>query len=242
MRPRLRGVLVYGLAGALIAAGVVVVTHNVPADPTPSDKQYAGLIITQAGYDPDHLKNTGSADFEAEVRAVVAVQDAVLKAAPDDRAIPFAHEREPKDIFELKHGLCFDRSRVIEKLLTWLGYEARHVAVYSTKELSWFRALLQPQVDSHAVTEVKTSKGWMVVDSNVRWVGLDAGRDAISLDELQDGRVREWAPESRDSIRGIFIGPFVHIRGLYSRHGYFYAPYTPVPDFNVGELLENFSD
>jgi transglutaminase superfamily protein len=241
MRPRSR-LIIGALSGVVLLAALLVATHNVPTSVTSDDKHYAAAILEQAGYDPTLLSKTPGQEFESEVRAVVAVQDAVLEAAPKHSPISMGHEREPKDVFELKHGLCYDRSRAIEKVLDWLGYETRHVSVYSTKEMSRFWALLKPQVDSHAVTEVMTRKGWMVVDSNAHWIGLDRTRDAISLDDMQDGPVREWAPESRDEIQPIFTGPFVHISGLYSRHGGFYPPYTPIPDFNVTELLENFSD
>jgi hypothetical protein len=234
--------MIGALGGVVIAAALLIVTHDVPTSLTSDDKYYAAAILKQAGYDPAPLGESVSPDFETEVRAIVAVQDSVLKAAPKHSAIALGHEREPKDVFELKHGLCYDRSRAIEKVLDWLGYKTRHVSVYSTKEMSWFWALLVPKVDSHAVTEVMTRKGWMVVDSNAHWIGLDRSRDAISLDDIQDGGAHEWAPESHDTIHNIFTGPFVHVSGLYSRHGRFYPPYTPVPDFNVAELLENFSD
>lgn len=236
---RVKSVLFVG-AGALATATLAIAAFDISTDLSPADKQYAALIMKQAGYESDRLKKGKGADFEAEVRSIVAVQDAVLKAAPEDRAIPFSHEREPKDIYELKYGLCYDRSRVIEKVLAWLGFQTRHVSVYSTSEVSWLWALLKPQVDSHAVTEVRTSKGWMVIDSNKRWIGLDSNRDAISLAELQNGHFSNWAPESRDAIHPIFTHSFVQIRGLYSRHGYFYPPYTPIPDYDVGQLVENF--
>ena len=232
--------VIFVLAGAIATAALAVAIFDVSTDLSADDKRFAALIMTEAGYEPDQLKKGDGADFEAEVRSIVAVQDAVLKAAPVDRAIPFGREREPKDIYELKYGLCYDRSRVIEKVLAWLGFQTRHVSVYSTKKLPWFWALLKPQVDSHAVTEVRTSKGWMVVDSNKRWIGLDASRDAVSLSELQSGGVNTWAPEARDSIHPIFTHSFIQIRGLYSRHGYFYPPYTPVPDYDVRQLVDNF--
>jgi hypothetical protein len=239
MRPRVKSASLI-LAAAFAIAALAVAAFDMSTDLSPSDKRYAALILTSAGYDPDHLKKSQDFDFETEIRSIVAVQDAVLKAAPVDRAIPFGHEREPKDIYELKYGLCYDRSRVIEKILAWLGFRVRHVSVYSTNEVSWVRALLKPQVDSHAVTEVLTSKGWMVIDSNKRWIGLSSSRDAISLTELQSASVNVWAPESRDSIHPIFTHSFIQIRGLYSRHGYFYPPYNPVPDYDIGQLLENF--
>lgn len=229
-------VLVVGAAVALLWA------HDVSTAVTPEDERYAAMILTQAGYDPAQLRSHGVADFEAQIRTVVAVQDAVLAAAPVNRGIALGDEREPKDLFEEKAGLCYDRSRVIEKILSWLGFEARHVAVYSTAEETAVEALLTPQVPSHAVTEVRTEKGWMLIDSNARWIGLDASRDAVSLDDIQSDGLRSWAPESRAPIDTIFTRPFIRVRGLYSRHGRFYPPFTPFPDYNLRELVSNVID
>jgi hypothetical protein len=229
-------VLVIGAAIALLLA------HDVPTSVTAEDERYAALILAQAGYDPARIQSDATPDFEAQVRTVVAVQDAVLTLAPHNRGIALGEEREPKDLFEEKTGLCYDRSRVIEKILTWLGLETRHVAIYSTAHDSTLQALLKPQVASHAVSEVRTAKGWMLVDSNARWIGLDASRNAVSLDDIQSTGLRSWATEARDPIDKIFTGPFIRIRGLYSRHGRFYPPFTPIPDYNLRELVSNVID
>lgn len=231
---------------ALAASGLiaVIVAHDIPVSVTADDRHYAPLILADAGYDGTYAEGGKPAHFEGEIRAIVAVQDAVLKLAPKNEAIPFERTREPKDLYELRYGLCFDRSRAIEKLLGWLGFETRHVAIYSTKERSALGALLTPQSPSHAVSEVLTQKGWMVVGSNHRWIGLDAKRNPVSVTDLQRKGVAagRWAPESRDPINAIFKDPFVHIRGLYSRHGFFYPPYTPVPDYSLRQLSSNLWD
>jgi arylamine N-acetyltransferase len=72
------------------------------------------------------------------------------------------------DLYEAKRGLCYDRSRAIEKVLSHLGFEVRHAAVYSTKKTGRLAAFLTPKTQSHAVTEVKTEHGWLVIDSNRR--------------------------------------------------------------------------
>jgi hypothetical protein len=232
--------------GAAVLALAVIVAllwvHNVSTTVTDEDRTYGGLMLAQAGYELAALKATDEMDFEAEVRSVLAVQDAVLKAAPENRGLPFESSREPKDIFERKYGLCYDRSRAIEKILSWLGFETRHVSVYSTAHSSLVHALFTPQVPSHAVSEVMTRKGWMVIDSNARWIGLDSDHNAISLDDIQDEGLKPWASEIRDPVDKIFGDRFVQIRGLYSRHGYFYPPFTPIPDFNFGQLLGNVTD
>jgi hypothetical protein len=234
-----RSLMLVALALALLAA--IAVWHDVPTDLTAADREYAPLILANAGY--SLTEGSKPADFEGEVRAVLAVQDAVLTLAPQDLAIPFYASREPKDLYELRHGLCFDRSRVIEKLLAWLGFETRHVSIYATKKRSAIMALLTPRTPSHALSEVRTKKGWMAVDSNRRWIGLDVKRNAVSISALQGrGAKKKWAPESREAMHKIFKGPFVHIRGLYSRHGHFYPPYTPLPDYNLGQLMSHISD
>lgn len=214
--------------------------NNVSTELTETDRHYAELILRESGYGGKYGENSQIENFDDQIRAIVAVQDAVLKAAPTEKGIPLGQQRELADLHQLKHGLCYDRSRAIEKILSWLGFEIRHVAVYSTVNRSLLVALLAVQNPSHAVTEVRTQKGWMLVDSNARWIGLDTQRNPVSL-----SRVREttaWAPESSARINSIFKAPFVGIRGLYSRHGRFYPPFNPIPDFNVGQLLSNMTE
>lgn len=243
MTQRFRRAFRISLAAALAGLVALVAVHDVPTGPTAEDARYARLILDEAGY-RDVKQVQHSHDFEGEVRVILAVQDAVLRVAGEDRAIPFGRPREPKDLYEVKHGLCFDRSRAIEKILTWLGFETRHVAVYATKATSVIAALTTRQSPSHAVSEVLTRKGWMVVDSNRRWIALDESRNVVSLADLRNGAAAEkgWAADSRARIDTIFTGPFVAIRGLYSRHGNFYPPYTPLPDYNLRQLLSNASD
>jgi hypothetical protein len=140
-------------------------------------------------------------------------------------------------------GICFDRSRVIEKILTGLGFETRHLAIYSTRDYGRLRALLTPGISSHALTEVKTGKGWMAVDSNARWIGLDAADSVYSVEDIQgrDPFAITWAPKVREPISWALINePFTYVIGLFSRHGGFFPPYTPVPDVNYAQLLLNF--
>ncbi|MHA1524463.1 MAG: hypothetical protein ACTSY1_08685, partial [Alphaproteobacteria bacterium] len=162
--------LVWVLGGFLLVAVATLVVHDVPTEPTAEDRANGRLILAQAGYDDPDAMMRGLATFEGQISAILAVQDAVLTVAPDDTGIPFDTTREPGDLLTYKFGLCFDRSRAIEKILGSFGLETRHIAVYSTvKTESALISLLTPQVISHAVTEVKTVKGWLVIDSNARW-------------------------------------------------------------------------
>jgi hypothetical protein len=224
--------------GVLLTAAIIY--SNVSTKLTAADRKYADLIMRESGYGGKYGENSQIENFEDQIRAIAAVQDAVLKTAPTDEGIPLGKQRELADLHQYRHGLCYDRSRAIEKILSWLGFQTRHVSVYSTAKISPLVALFVPQNPSHAVTEVLTQKGWMLVDSNARWMGLDVQRNPISL-----SRVREttaWAPESSDRINSIFKEPFIAIRGLYSRHGRFYPPFVPIPDFNAGQLLSNITE
>src|SRR5680860_1366733 len=156
------------------------------------------------------------------------------------RAFPFDRPRELRDLYQARSGLCFDRSRAIEKILSSLGFEVRHAAVYSTKDASRLRAFLTPRTPSHALTEVKTARGWLVIDSNRRWIGLTRDGTPVDLDALRETKAQQaWDSRLKEPMSTILSGPFSYLFGLYSRHGRFYAPYTPIPDADWRQVLYN---
>ena len=102
------------------------------------------------------------------------------------------------------------------------------------------KAIITPGVSSHAVTEVLTSKGWLIVDSNTQWVSTDSEGHPISIEKIRYAveysvPIR-WGTEPPSTI---YIKPFTFLYGLYSRHGYFYPPYNVILDVNYGEFLQN---
>jgi len=225
---------------SLLAALVVLVVlwiHAVPVSVTEEDRTAADSLLK------DLPAANEESTYDDQISFIAAVQDAVLKVAPVNKGIPFGESREPSDLIEAKQGLCFDRSRAIEKLLRSRGFEARHVFVLSKKDSpSALKSFFTPGVKSHAVTEVKTSRGWLVVDSNTRWMSLDADGSPVGMAGLTEasgpkGKI-EWKEPPPEIYERIY--PFVFIYGLYSRHGEFYPPYDPVPDVNYGELFYNF--
>ena len=76
---------------------------------SPIDREYISKYLADISSLPE--KST----YEDEVNFIKSVQHAVLNVAPKDEGIPFGQQREPKELYEAKMGLCFDRSRVIEK-------------------------------------------------------------------------------------------------------------------------------
>ena len=191
--------------------------------------------------------------YKEELEFITKTQSSVLKVAPYNEGIPFNAEREPKDVYLASKGLWhgkfyphlyfYDtRSRVIEKILAFSGFDTRHISIYSTKNTnSPFRSLSTPNISSHAITEVLTQRGWLVVDSNDQWLSIDTQGNPVSIAKIKlsaegSGEI-SWRQKAPNKI---YKEPFVFIYGLYSRHGKFYPPYTFVPDVNYKELIQNF--
>lgn len=241
-RRRRLAVAVLALATAA-AIGILAVTHNVPTGLSSTDRATIETLLATADR-PDLKPDAAMGQpFAEQVAIVAAVQAAVLAAAPVLAPIPFDREREPRDLVELGFGECFDRSRAIEKALSYVGLKNRHAAVYSTARTgSALATFLTPRVDSHAVTEVLTEKGWMLVDSNVPWIGLTKDLDVVSLEDLQrhpQMRHALWHDLSRHGPSVIFQSDFTYLIGVYSRHGRFYPPYDFIPDVNFAQLAQN---
>ena len=219
----------------LLAVAVVALTHHVDLSVTSADARTARQLM--------HTENSFGrrpATFAEEVVLARQVQDRVLDAAPVNEGIPEGRPRELSDLVRAGKGLCFDRSRAIETILRLHGMETRHASIYSEKETgSALRSLATPGVESHAITEDKTRHGWMIVDSNVRWIGLTRDGRPAALARLSRDPDGPWHPSIEAPVAQIFRSPFTYVYGLYSRHGRFYPPYNPVPDVNWKELAEN---
>ena len=180
--------------------------------------------------------------YTEELEIIKHIQDAVLTVAPNNEGLPYNTEREPKDVYLASKGLCYDRSRVIEKILRYSGFNTRHISIFSTtKTRSAFKSLMTPGVLSHAVTEVLTKKGWLVVDSNHRWISIDRHGNPFSIAQIQlNIEGSDQIPWRHNPPHKIYREPFTFVYGLYSRHGKFYPPYNFIPDVNYEELLQNF--
>lgn len=230
-----------GLAAiAVLLTGLGVKASEVDDRLTDDDRRYAALILAEAGVD----ERPTLGDFASEVAFVRAVQSAVLHVAPvsaTGSGIPQGQAREPSDLYRERRGLCFDRSRVIEKILRVHGLRTRHVSAFhgaSGSTSAW--VLFDPHTRSHALTEVATSRGWMLADSNSVYVALARGK-ALPMDATAVARgARDPRSPQLDEpapAGTFFATPFLPIRGLYSRHGRFFAPYNAIPDIAWSEML-----
>ncbi len=79
----------------------------------------------------------------------------------------------------------------------------------------------------------------MLIDSNARWIGLTEDGLVKSIEDLQslDHRVVRWSSRNLAKMNEIFSKDFTYVIGLYSRHGRFFPPYSPIPDYNIRHLL-----
>jgi glycosyltransferase involved in cell wall biosynthesis len=228
------------VAALLVGASLAFLAWSaVDNNLTPEDAHFAAAFL------PAPFKLAEGAAYPEELAFIRLVQRSVLDIAQGNNGIPFGQPREPRNLYEAGSGLCYDRSRSIEKILRYHGFRTRHVAVYSTVVTgSAVRSLLTPGTDSHAITEVLTRKGWLVVDSNHPWVSVQNDGDPVPLARIHAAAMPGGVPIAwQDSPPvAIYRDPFTFIYGLYSRHGRFYAPYNFVPDVHYGELLENLWD
>lgn len=204
---------------------------NVSTNVTMSDRSVFSTIL---GLE----KPTGSLTYVQEIELIRSVQRLIFDRVPPGDPIPQFADREPEDLFKHKTGLCYDRSRTYDKVFSWLGFESRHIYILYTNhpvtgdEISFIRALFTKGIDSHAVTEVKTSKGWVMVDSNNKWISIAANGLPINVDHLYEQEAQ------LPGMPKYFNKPYIAIRGLYSRRGQFYRPYIPFPELNWVDFFE----
>ena len=176
------------------------------------------------------------ATFDDQIATILTVQRAAAAAAPTPEPIPLRVSREPADVVREGKGFCYDRSRFIEKALLYAGLAIRHVAIYNPpKGWSQLHTLLTPKVPSHAITEVRTSRGWLVADSLSAWMGLTADGRLLTADMISHDPAlmhSTWDKRIEGTPSPNLNQPFFDYVGLYSRNGQLYWPYTRFPNVN----------
>ena len=235
MRRRSRWVAVIAASLALIV--VVLDLHAVGDSLTAEDRQYLPRYLAGVTAPPDAGRRT----YDQEIQFITETQRAVLRVAPVNEGLPFDQPRELRELVEAGRGLCYDRSRAIEKLLRYAHFDVRHIALYSTAAThSKLKSLMTPEVPSHAVSEVRTARGWLVVDSNDPWMSFDVAGAPVSMETVQAAAAGNAQPLWQKPLPNpIYSQPFTFVYGVYSRHGHFYPPYDFIPDVNYSELVEN---
>lgn len=203
---------------------------NVPSNVTKSDISVFRAIFGLK-------KPEGLLTYAQEIELIRSVQALIIDRVPIGEPIPEYSDREPADLIRQNSGLCYDRSRTFDKVFLWLGFESRHIYILyldhpeTGEAMSFIRALFTKGIDSHAVTEVKTSEGWVMVDSNNKWISLSANGLPINVDHLHEQQAQ------LPGMPAYFNRRYIAIRGLYSRRGQFYRPFIPYPELNWGDFF-----
>ena len=210
---------------AVAATALLVAVTNVPTGVTAADRE---ALRSGFGIPPAAPPLT----FEEEVRRITAIQRAVFAVAPVGAGIPEGEAREPLNLLMARQGLCFDRSRTMEKAFQLQGMEVRHVFLIFGNGRGFLRALLTRGQPSHAVTEVRTRRGWLLVDSNTPWIALAPDSQPVPARGLAG------VPVARMPRPDYLEQRYWAIPGLYSRKGTLYPPYVVLlPKLNWGDFL-----
>ena len=215
-----------GVVALLLATFTALMVHNnVPTAVTEEDI----TVFTSLGLERPQASRT----FEEEITLIRKVQHEVFKRVPlSDYGIPEYEHREPADLMRFGKGLCFDRSRTFDKGFAYLGFPSRHVYLLYREGRSFSRAIFTYRQPSHAVTEVKTSRGWMFVDSNYEWIALTSNGEPVGADDVWK-RYAEF-----DNPPPYLAKPWWAIRGMYSRKGQFYGSGVPFPELNWADFAD----
>lgn len=210
------------LGGSALLVILATIT-NVSTELTADDRNAFRMLGIR---DTSFQKKT----YDEEIVEIKKIQALVFeKIGVSSNGIPEFENREPLDLIKVGQGLCFDRSRMLDKVYKYLGYETRHVYILFFDKKNPFLALLTYQQPSHAATEVKTSRGWVMVDSLEHFVALDKYSQPLMADHLWEQKL--------ESLPQYFQVRYFAIRGMYSRKGFFYPPPLPFPDFNWPDFL-----
>lgn len=232
----LRGLIIIGF---LLGGAGLLDYCNVDKNLTAEDRHYIRLFLPNV---PEGIAS--SLTYPQQVALIERAQRAVHRRITGWKGIAEGLPREPKQLYLGRHGLCYDRSRVLEKIYTYLGFPNRHVALFAREgqTAGWITVLFH-HVPSHAVSEVRTKKGWLMVDSNTLWVSLDATNRPVSLPQFQERNDEvSWSEPIIQPNRQVYSQPFILVYGLYSRHGLFYGPFIPgIPDCQLQDLRYNLA-
>jgi hypothetical protein len=184
-------------------------------------------------------KPAGPLTYAQEIALIRSVQALIFDKVPHGEAIPDYSNREPEDLFKESSASCYDRSRTYDKIFSWLGWQTRHVFILypehpvTGETQSYVRSFFtKGPNNTHAVTEVKTSKGWVMVDSNSKWISIAANGLPINVDQLHEQQAH------LPGMPNYFNKPYIAIRGLYSRRGHLYRPFIPYPELNWVDFFE----
>lgn len=225
----------YHYFAVLLLASLFIIINIYQVDTSLNDEDRKVFEKLFPTVDQEHLNQT----FDQEIDVIEKIQQKAFDIAPTNDGIPYRSAREPSDLVKWGKGLCYDRSRFIEKALQYHGLEVRHLAIYKRTQNLPLLTLIRKGIDSHSVTEVKTKKGWLYIDSNDPWISLSKSNSPVSVRKISKKGFFSFHWKDPEAP-AILKSKFLYVYGLYSRHGEFYPPYHFFPDISVEEAMGNF--
>ena len=173
--------------------------------------------------------------YEQEIKCIKAIQVSQLNLISGKDCRGKNINLGSKEVINLNTACCFDRSRITEQALQIYGFKVRHIHLNWTSNRGYLN-LLVPNTNTHAVSEVLTSKGWLGVDSNEAFVLLDNNNNPNTYEKaILNGVINSHSKQN------FYKNKMTYIIGLYSRNGTFFEPYIPyVPEINFNDFLANF--
>lgn len=208
------------LVTTLAAAGWAV---NVRKDITDADLR----ALASMGMIPANK----AATYEEELARIRAVQQTVLSTIKVGAPPPSTHAVEPTELLQRGSGACYELSRAMEKGFALNHLETRRVFFLYRQDQTLMGAIFRRGHPSHAAVEVRTSKGWLLVDSITPWIALDREGKPVAANGI-------WAYPERfggEVPYHLLLSSWA-LRGLYSRGGQLYGSPIPAPEVNWREL------
>jgi hypothetical protein len=209
-----------------IASVFILIYHDIPNDVTPEDR----AALKKFG----QLSNTGHLE-PVELAEVLIDQMQIL--IRKDYAIPKRQSREPGDLIRFRTGAGYDWSRTAMKFFKAKGIQCRQVSLYQYE--GSLIGLFKPGLLSYPGVEIMAEGKWVFVDPIGNWVARKKDGSYGTVDELGDRSIK-WENALDQDLYEFTKKAYRPVYGLYSRHGLFYPPYSPIPDFNFKEFKANF--
>jgi hypothetical protein len=186
--------------------------------------------------------NLADSSFESQVRHVRWLQEESHERMHMAKAMPYDIHRSASNVLDFGGEWCYDFSYWYEEALRVAGLKTRHAALY--QDLGGFaKTIATSQGLSHANTEVKTAKGWMLVEPTINKIWLDALGMPLSAkaveEQVADGSLRLDESELA-LLYPLYKNPYFVVYGLYSRHGHCYKPFNRVLALHWGEFMANW--
>jgi hypothetical protein len=224
---------------------------------TARDKEY--LLRFQHDWHLNPSEAVVHKDFNSELNFISTVHDSIIAEIKHEE-IPHTYFGDVSYYYNNRKGVCYDRSVLMEKMLSYYHFSFRHIYVYFGKgdQKPGVFAFFNKGLPSHALTEVKTSRGWMLLGSNSNWIGIDSSGHPLTLALFRNQLQSKQLKLVKKSLTGLppfwtSQHNFRFIYGVYSRHGGLFShqngsiaaasmrpAFHVLPDYNIRMLLYNF--